>query len=165
MNLKRIFFVVAMLGGIVVFTGCGLGKDEVTNTNYKVTVEDAANIYKKNTNNSEILSINFEIGESSKEYEYMFVNKTEKIYINPQNEKVKKESITSGGESNKETFNAKEIEGIKSTKKVLEEAKNKVGGISPRVLDWRLEKKDGTLVYDINVKTNTGSERVLLSAK
>lgn len=67
-----------MLGGIVVFTGCGLGKDEVTNTNYKVTVEDAANIYKKNTNNSEILSINFDIGESSKEYEYMFVNKTEK---------------------------------------------------------------------------------------
>ena len=136
MNLKRIFFVVAMLGGIVTLTACGLGKDEVTNTNYKVTVEDAANIYKKNTNNSEILSINFDIGESSKEYEY-----------------------------NKETFNTNEIEGIKSTKKVLEEAKNKVGGISPRVLDWRLEKKDGTLVYDINVKTNTGSERVILSAK
>ena len=165
MNLKRIFFVVAMLGGIVTLTACGLGKDEVTNTNYKVTVEDAANIYKKNTNNSEILSINFDIGESSKEYEYMFVNKTEKIYINPQNEKVKKESIASGEENNKETFNTNEIEGIKSTKKVLEEAKNKVGGISPRVLDWRLEKKDGTLVYDINVKTNTGSERVILSAK
>lgn len=165
MNLKRIFFVVAMLGGIVTLTACGLGKDEVTNTNYKVTVEDAANIYKKNTNNSEILSINFDIGESSKEYEYMFVNKTEKIYINPQNEKVKKESINSGEENNKETFNTNEIEGIKSTKKVLEEAKNKVGGISPRVLDWRLEKKDGTLVYDINVKTNTGSERVILSAK
>lgn len=165
MNLKRIFFVVAMLGGIVTLTACGLGKDEVTNTNYKVTVEDVANIYKKNTNNSEILSINFDIGESSKEYEYMFVNKTEKIYINPQNEKVKKESITSGEENNKETFNTNEIEGIKSTKKVLEEAKNKVGGISPRVLDWRLEKKDGTLVYDINVKTNTGSERVILSAK
>lgn len=165
MNLKRIFFVVAMLGGIVTLTACGLGKDEVTNTNYKVTVEDAANIYKKNTNNSEILSINFDIGESSKEYEYMFVNKTEKKYINPQNEKVKKESITSGEENNKETFNTNEIEGIKSTKKVLEEAKNKVGGISPRVLDWRLEKKDGTLVYDINVKTNTGSERVILSAK
>lgn len=82
-----------MLGGIVVFTGCGLGKDEVTNTNYKVTVEDAANIYQKNTNNSEILSINFDIGESSKEYEYMFVNKTEKIYINPQNEKVKKKAL------------------------------------------------------------------------
>ena len=48
MNLKRIFFVVAMLGGIVTLTACGLGKDEVTNTNYKVTVEDAANIYKKN---------------------------------------------------------------------------------------------------------------------
>lgn len=36
-----------MLGGIVAFTACGLGKDEVTNTNYKVTVEDAANIYQK----------------------------------------------------------------------------------------------------------------------
>ncbi|HFK2737097.1 TPA: hypothetical protein ACGX5R_001877 [Enterococcus faecalis] len=165
MNLKRIFFVVAMLGGIFTFAACGLGKDEVTNTNYKVTVEDAANIYKKNTNNSEILSINFDIGESSKEYEYIFVNKTEKIYINPQNEKVKKESNTSVGENSKETFNEKEIEGVKPTKKVLEEAKNKVGGISPRILDWRLEKKDGTLVYDINVKTNTGSERVLLNAK
>ncbi|MEF3840130.1 hypothetical protein [Enterococcus faecalis] len=165
MNLKKIFSAITILGGIVVFTGCGLGKDEVTNTDYKVNVENATNIYKANTNNSEILSINFDIGEGSKEYEYIFVNSAEKIYINPQNEKVKKESDTSGRENNKETFNAKEIEGIKSTKKVLEEAKNKVGGISPRVLDWRLEKKDGTLVYDINVKTNTGSERVLLSAK
>lgn len=57
------------------------------------------------------------------------------------------------------------LKGLNLQKKVLEEAKNKVGGISPRVLDWRLEKKDGTLVYDINVKTNTGSERVILSAK
>lgn len=117
MNLKRIFFIVAMLGGIVVFTGCGLGKDEVTNTNYNVTVEDAANIYKKNTNNSEILSINFDIGESSKEYEYIFVNNTEKIYINPQNEKVKKESNNSVGENSKETFNEKETEGVKPIKK------------------------------------------------
>lgn len=164
MNLKRIFFVVAMLGGIVAFTGCGLGKDEVTNTNYQVNIEDAANIYKKNTNNSDIMSINFNIDESSKEYEYIFINDTEKIYINPKNEKVKKESNTSGG-NNKEKFNVKEIEGIKPTKKVLEEAKNKIGGISPRVLDWQLEKKDGTLVYDVNVKTNTGAERVLLNAK
>lgn len=50
-----------MLGGIVAFTGCGLGKDEVTNTNYQVNIEDAANIYKKNTNNSGIMSINFNI--------------------------------------------------------------------------------------------------------
>ncbi|EGO8598562.1 hypothetical protein EH316_13445, partial [Enterococcus faecalis] len=70
-----------------------------------------------------------------------------------------------GRENNKEKFNVREIQGIKSTKKVLEEAKNKIGGISPRVLDWRLEKKDGTLVYDINVKTNTGSERVVINAK
>ncbi|HDT7967121.1 TPA: hypothetical protein RD612_002730 [Enterococcus faecalis] len=154
-----------MLGGIVVFTGCGIGKDEVTNTDYKVNVENATNIYKANTNNSEILSVNFDIGESSKEYEYIFINSDEKIYINPQNEKVKKESDTSGRENNKEKFNVREIQGIKSTKKVLEEAKNKIGGISPRVLDWRLEKKDGTLVYDINVKTNTGSERVVINAK
>ncbi|EGO9130522.1 PepSY domain-containing protein [Enterococcus faecalis] len=165
MNLKKIFFAITILGGIVVFTGCGLGKDEVTNTDYKVNVENATNIYKANTNNPEILSVNFDIGESSKEYEYIFVNSDEKIYINPQNEKVKKESDTSGRENNKEKFNVREIQGIKSTKKVLEEAKNKIGGISPRVLDWRLEKKDGTLVYDINVKTNTGSERVVINAK
>ncbi|MDU3105844.1 MAG: peptidase M4, partial [Staphylococcus epidermidis] len=158
MKLKKIFFAITILGGIVVFTGCGIGKDEVTNTDYKVNVENATNIYKANTNNSEILSVNFDIGESSKEYEYIFINSDEKIYINPQNEKVKKESDTSGRENNKEKFNVREIQGIKSTKKVLEEAKNKIGGISPRVLDWRLEKKDGTLVYDINVKTNTGSE-------
>ena len=165
MKLKKIFFAITILGGIVVFTGCGIGKDEVTNTDYKVNVENATNIYKANTNNSEILSVNFDIGESSKEYEYIFINSDEKIYINPQNEKVKKESDTSGRENNKEKFNVREIQGIKSTKKVLEEAKNKIGGISPRVLDWRLEKKDGTLVYDINVKTNTGSERVVNNAK
>lgn len=34
----------------------------------------------------------------------------------------------------------KSLKGL-NLQKVLEEAKNKVGGISPRVLDWRLEKK------------------------
>ncbi|EGO8598572.1 hypothetical protein EH316_13500, partial [Enterococcus faecalis] len=72
MKLKKIFFAITILGGIVVFTGCGIGKDEVTNTDYKVNVENATNIYKANTNNSEILSVNFDIGESSKEYEYIF---------------------------------------------------------------------------------------------
>ncbi|EPC6172648.1 MULTISPECIES: hypothetical protein [Enterococcus] len=117
MNLKKIFFAITILGGIVVFTGCGLGKDEVTNTDYKVNVENATNIYKANTNNLEILSVNFDIGESSKEYEYIFINSAEKIYINPQNEKVKKESDTNGREKNKEKFNVREIQGIKSKKK------------------------------------------------
>ncbi|MEW4402275.1 hypothetical protein AB1I62_00675 [Enterococcus sp. AN402] len=165
MNFKKILFLITLLGGIIVFTGCGLGKDEVTNTDYKLTIEDAANIYKKNNNNPELLSINFDIGEDSKEYEYIFVNDSEKTYINPQNEKVKKENNPSSVDKNTEKFDIKEIEGIKSTKKVLEEAKKKVGGISPRVLDWRVEKNNGTLVYDVNVKTTTGSERVQLNAK
>ncbi|WP_338350854.1 hypothetical protein [Enterococcus faecalis] len=165
MNLKKSLLFLALLGGIVIFTGCGLGKDEVTDTDYKINIEDAANIYNKNTNNSELISIKFDIGDDSKEYEYIFINDSEKIYINPKNEKTRKESNSTETSKNTEKFNIKELEGIKSTKKVLEEAKKKIGGISPRILDWRIEKKDGALVYDINVKTTTGSERVIYNAK
>ena len=45
--LKTIFTIFSLLGAIFILASCGIGKDAVTDTKYKVSLQQAAEIYEK----------------------------------------------------------------------------------------------------------------------
>lgn len=89
----------SLLGAIFILASCGIGKDAVTDTKYKVSLQQAA-----------------------------------------------------------------EVKELGAVNDVLAKAKKEVGGLSPRILTWKLTKNNNKLVYTVDVKTTTADEKVTLDA-
>ncbi|HBG9511482.1 TPA: peptidase M4 [Enterococcus faecalis] len=80
----------SLLGAIFILASCGIGKDAVTDTKYKVSLQQAAEIYEKEAgNNKPLVNVQFDT-EPASDYSYIFTNDTETLYVNPETGKVTK---------------------------------------------------------------------------
>ena len=74
----------SLLGAIFILASCGIGKDAVTDTKYKVSLQQAAEIYEKEAGNSKpLVNVQFDT-EPASDYSYIFTNDTETLYVNPE---------------------------------------------------------------------------------
>ena len=138
----------SLLGAIFILASCGIGKDAVTDTKYKVSLQQAAEIYEKEAGNSKpLVNVQFDT-EPASDYSYIFTNDTEANQL---------------GE-NETAFSAAEVKELGAVNDVLAKAKKEVGGLSPRILTWKLTKNNNKLVYTVDVKTTTADEKVTLDA-
>ena len=145
----------SLLGAIFILASCGIGKDAVTDTKYKVSLQQAAEIYEKEAGNSKpLVNVQFDT-EPASDYSYIFTNETETLYVNTEANQL--------GE-NETAFSAAEVKELGAVNDVLAKAKKEVGGLSPRILTWKLTKNNNKLVYTVDVKTTTADEKVTLDA-
>ncbi|MFZ4355617.1 plasmid sex pheromone cAM373 precursor, partial [Enterococcus gallinarum] len=95
---------------------------------------------------------------------YIFTNDTETLYVNPETGKVTKNTEANQLGENETAFSAAEVKELGAVNDVLAKAKKEVGGLSPRILTWKLTKNNNKLVYTVDVKTTTADEKVTLDA-
>ncbi|EGO7929921.1 PepSY domain-containing protein [Enterococcus faecalis] len=154
----------SLLGAIFILASCGIGKDAVTDTKYKVSLQQAAEIYEKEAgNNKPLVNVQFDT-EPASDYSYIFTNETETLYVNPETGKVTKNTEANQLGENETAFSATEVKELGAVNDVLAKAKKEVGGLSPRILTWKLTKNNNKLVYTVDVKTTTADEKVTLDA-
>ena len=147
----------SLLGAIFILASCGIGKDAVTDTKYKVSLQQAAEIYEKEAGNSKpLVNVQFDT-EPASDYSYIFTNETE-------TGKVTKNTEANQLGENETAFSAAEVKELGAVNDVLAKAKKEVGGLSPRILTWKLTKNNNKLVYTVDVKTTTADEKVTLDA-
>lgn len=154
---------ITCLGLILVLSGCGLGKDAVTDTNFKVDLKKATDIYAEETGDKPLLKIAFDT-KAQDTYQYIFTNETEVVYIDAQSGNATKENKANELGKNESAFATSEVKELGKVNTVLEKAKKDVGGLSPRILTWELSKKENKLVYTIDVKTTTSDKVVTIDA-
>lgn len=164
MKNKYLVFISSILL-IFLFTGCKKVKDEVTDTSFKINLEEASKIYSKETTNNDILEIKFDIPENFNAYGYIFKNKEEEIYIDAMNGNVSKLSSGNTLKSQK-PFKLEDINSVEPIAPLLSSAKKEVGGLTPRILSWILyfDNEDQRLKYNIDVKTTTSDKEVYRNA-
>lgn len=161
-NSGKNILLMLLIGITAALAGCGnIGKDEVTDTKYKYSLQDAAAIYEKETENKEVFSVFFDAING--EYQYIFINDSEQFIVNPKSGKVTEEQSTAVAPEQKVSI--EEINGLQPVNNALADAKEEVGGFSPRTLSWELVKENGNLYYKIDVKTTTSSKMVNVIAK
>ena len=115
-------------------------------------MQQAAEIYEKEAGNSKpLVNVQFDT-EPASDYSYIFTNDTETLYVNPETGKVTKNT------------EANQLGELGAVNDVLAKAKKEVGGLSPRILTWKLTKNNNKLVYTVDVKTTTADEKVTLDA-
>lgn len=154
----------SLLGAIFILASCSIGKDAVTDTKYKVSLQQAAEIYEKEAGNSKpLVNVQFDT-EPASDYSYIFTNETETLYVNPETGKVTKNTEANQLGENETAFSAAEVKELGAVNDVLAKAKKEVGGLSPRILTWKLTKNNNKLVYTVDVKTTTADEKVTLDA-
>ena len=83
--------------------------------------------------------------------------------MNPETGKVTKNTEANQLGENETAFSAAEVKELGAVNDVLAKAKE-VGGLSPRILTWKLTKNNNKLVYTVDVKTTTADEKVTLDA-
>lgn len=158
---KFIIGILMMIGVVITLAGCNT-EDKVTDVDYKYSIQDAAKIYQEETGETNVKSILFDTVDHR--YQYIVTNEQdEQIIIDPQNGSLTQRE--NKGETNDyQSYNLNEVEQLKPVNKVLSEAKEKVGGLSPRTLTWELVKENDQLKFKIDVKTTTADEWVEISA-
>ncbi|MDB1688380.1 peptidase M4 [Enterococcus casseliflavus] len=141
--------------------GCST-KDQVTSVEYNYSLQEAAKVYQEETGENEVKSILFDMVDHK--YQYIFTNEqNDHIVIDAQDAAISQ--MEKEDENNYQLYSLEEVPKLKEVNDVLAEAKEKVGGLSPRTLTWELVKKDGQLKFKIDVKTTTADEWVELPAK
>ncbi|MGH2168285.1 plasmid sex pheromone cAM373 precursor, partial [Enterococcus faecalis] len=65
---------------------------------------------------------------------------------------------------NETAFSAAEVKDLGAVNDVLAKAKKEVGGLSPRILSWKLTKNNNKLGYTVDVETIRADEKVTLVA-
>lgn len=115
----------SLLGAIFILASCGIGKDAVTDTKYKVSLQQAAEIYEKEAGNKPLVNVQFDTKPDS-DYSYIFTNETETLYVNPETGKVTKNTETNQLGENETTFSAAEVKELGAVNDVLAKAKKKL---------------------------------------
>lgn len=161
--LKKCLFISISIVATLVLSSCGIGEDDVTDIRYKVNLEQAVKIYEKETENKPLTSIQFDT-KFNNSYNYIFQNKTETIGVNPQTEEITKNTENNKLDEFTMLFFASEIKGLKNVNEALAKSKKEVGGLSPRILTWKLIKKNNKFVYSIDVKTTTSEKNITIDA-
>ncbi len=126
-------------------------------------MQQAAEIYEKEAGNKPLVNVQFDTKPDS-DYSYIFTNETETLYVNPETGKVTKNTETNQLGENETTFSAAEVKELGAVNDVLAKAKKEVGGLSPRILTWKLAKNNNKLIYTVDVKTTTADEKVNIDA-
>lgn len=160
--MKKLGIGLLMIIGLgFMLVGCST-KDQVTSVKYNYSLQDAAELYQEETGDNEIKSILFDMVDHK--YQYIVTNEQdEQTVIDAQEATVSQ--IEKDGKNNYQLYDLEEVAQLKDVNDVLAEAKEKVGGLSPRILTWELVKENDQLKFRIDVKTTTADEWVELPAK
>ncbi len=157
---RKKILVISIMFSLLVLSSCGLGKDEVLDSDYSISLKKALDLYYKTTDNKELLEVKFDIPENEDEYGYIFKNESQEIFINASNGTTT-ELSSKVSNSAERAFPSEKIENIKDIKPVLNAAKKEVGGISPRILSWKISMNNNNILeYGIDVKTTTSDKQI-----
>ncbi|EOL42336.1 hypothetical protein RV11_GL001886 [Enterococcus phoeniculicola] len=171
--MKKIIFGV-LLGSILLFGAAYglLGESyqlaDISQQKYKISLEEAIQLYQKETKQDSCTAISFDAPEdvenpSAASYNYVFEDGDTIVRIDPNTGKItksKQKLVKMSQQKRKITLH--ELKQLPMPKDAMSKALKRVQGKNNQVISWRLQKNHVTPSYTVTVNQNHAQKRILV---
>ncbi|MGM0125163.1 hypothetical protein IGI37_002561 [Enterococcus sp. AZ194] len=172
--MKKIGFVILLGSMFLVGLNCGLRgnnqpKTDISQQEYKITLEDAIQLYQKETKLDSCTALSFDTmvntAASHMVYEYVFENGETIIHINSMTGEVTKSKQKREKKSpQKQKIHFSELTHLPMPKEAMSQALERVRGHNKQVVSWRVQQDRVNPSYTVTVKQNHAQKRVLVES-